>query len=124
MPDRLLLPGLRFDGHHGASAAEQAAGGPIVVDLEVEASLARSARTDQLTDTVDYRQLHEAVRRVVEDQRFNLLEALAAAIAERVLQLEQVERVHLRVAKAPRLPGQTLGFAVAITRTQADLPAR
>ncbi len=122
MPDRLLLPGLRFFGHHGASAEEQVQGGAITVDVEVEASVARASQTDRVTDTVDYRHVHEAVRAVVETERFALLEALAAAIARRVLRLEGVERVHLRVAKEPRLPGQTQGFAVAISRVRPGPP--
>ncbi|HUY97507.1 MAG TPA: dihydroneopterin aldolase [Verrucomicrobiae bacterium] len=119
MSDRLILGGLCFFGHHGVSEEERERGGPIVVDLEVEASLARAAGSDRVTDAVDYRALHQVVRAVVEQERFRLLEALAAAIATRVLEVEGVERVHLRVAKEPRLPGQTQGFAVAITRDRS-----
>lgn len=119
MTGRLLLPGLRFFGHHGASAAEATLGGPIEVDLEVEVDLDLATATDRVEDTVDYRLLHAVVRELVEDERFSLLETLACAIATRVLQLRGVRRVDLRVAKEPRLPGQTQGFAVAISRSRS-----
>jgi dihydroneopterin aldolase len=52
----------------------------------------------------------------VEEGQFHLLEAMASKIAEVVLKLPKVDRVHVRVTKPPRLPAQDLGFAVEISR--------
>lgn len=114
--DRLLLRQLHFFGHHGVSEAERRAGGLFVVDLEVETDTARSASSDDVADTVNYVDIHEVARRVVEDGEFHLLEALAAQLADAVLELPRVTRVHLRVTKPPRLAGQAIGFAVEIVR--------
>ncbi|MGA8207335.1 MAG: dihydroneopterin aldolase [Candidatus Dormiibacterota bacterium] len=114
--DRLLLRQLHFFGHHGVSAEERRAGGVFIVDLEVETETERSARSDDVGDTVNYVDLHEVARRVVEDGEFHLLEALAARLAEELLNLPLVARVHLRVTKPPRLAGQGIGFAVEIVR--------
>jgi 7,8-dihydroneopterin aldolase/epimerase/oxygenase len=114
--DRLLLRQLHFFGHHGVSAEERRAGGVFIVDLEIETETAHSASSDDVDDTVNYVDLYEVVRRVVEDTEFHLLEALAARLAEELLTLPLVVRVHLRVTKPPRLAGQGIGFAVEIVR--------
>jgi 7,8-dihydroneopterin aldolase/epimerase/oxygenase len=114
--DRLLLRQLHFFGHHGVSKTERRAGGVFIVDLEVETETSRSAGSDDMDDTVNYVDLHEVVRRVVEEGEFHLLEALAGRLAEELLKLPRVVRVHLRVTKPPRLAGQGIGFAVEIVR--------
>ncbi|MGH7643672.1 MAG: dihydroneopterin aldolase [Candidatus Dormibacteria bacterium] len=115
-PDLLALHGLRFFGHHGVSAAERRAGGEYTVDLEVVADLVRAQATDEVADTVNYVDLYEAVREVVEEKQFHLVEAMASQIAAAVVKLPKVKRVRLRVTKPPRLPGQTVGFAVEVVR--------
>lgn len=115
-PDLLVLDGLRFFGHHGVSAAERRAGGEFTVDLEVETDTGRAQVTDDLADAVNYVDLYEIVRGIVEDGEFHLLEAMASQIAEAVLGLPKVSRVNLRVSKPPRLPAQVKGFAVEISR--------
>jgi 7,8-dihydroneopterin aldolase/epimerase/oxygenase len=114
--DRLLLRQLHFFGHHGVSEAERRAGGVFVVDLEIETDTTYSARSDDVADTVNYVDIHEAARHVVEDSQFHLVEALAARLVDEVLQLPRVMRVHVRVTKPPRLAGQGTGFAVEIVR--------
>ena len=114
--DRGLLQQLHFFGHHGVSEAERRAGGVFIVDLEVETESGRSGSSDEVRDAVNYVDLHEVVRRVVEDGEFHLLEALAARLAEELLKVPGVARVHLRVTKPPRLAGQVVGFAVEIDR--------
>lgn len=84
--DRVLVSGLRLRGRHGWLPEERASPQPIEVDLVVEADLARPGRTDELVDTVDYAVLVEEAAAVVEGCSFRLLEALAQAIAQRVLE--------------------------------------
>lgn len=85
MSDRITLQGMRFEGRHGVSDEERAFPQPLEVDLVVEADLSNAARSDALSDTIDYGQLVEVCRAVVEDGDARLLEAVAGAIIERVL---------------------------------------
>lgn len=114
--DRLVLNGLRFFGHHGVSASERRAGGEFLVDLEVEADVSQAQVTDEVADTVNYVDLYEVVRAIVEEAQFHLVEALASHIAEAVVALPKVQRVQVRVTKPPRLPRQETGFAVEVFR--------
>jgi dihydroneopterin aldolase len=69
------------------------------VDLAVEADLARAGRTDDVADTIDYGPLIALVGEVVEGSSFRLLEAIAATIADRVLDLTPASAVTVRVRK-------------------------
>jgi 7,8-dihydroneopterin aldolase/epimerase/oxygenase len=99
MGDRLELRGLRVLGHHGVTESERATAQPFEVDLDVEAALAAACVTDDLADTVDYALVVAKARSVVADGRFHLLEALANAVAEAVLEVPGVEAVEVAVRK-------------------------
>ena len=98
-PDRIELRALRVLGHHGALPGEQDHAQPFEVDLDLEVDLAQAEATDELSATVDYGAVVSAVRRVVEQRRFNLLEALAGAVASSVLELPGIEAVTVTVRK-------------------------
>ena len=56
-------------------------------------------RSDKLGDTVDYTQVVDLVRQISDDHRFNLIEALAAAIADALVDRFHVSRARVRVRK-------------------------
>jgi dihydroneopterin aldolase len=120
MTDRILLQGMRFDGHHGVTEQERAEPQPFEVDLELTADLRRAGETDDLRHTVDYGPLFEICRAVVEDTQLKLLEAMAERIASQVLERPGVGDLTVRVRKL-RLPRRgELDFAgVEIRRSAA-----
>jgi dihydroneopterin aldolase len=93
------LEGLSVFGHHGARPYEKEAGQRLEVDLELEPLDDRAESSDRLTDAVDYDDLYRTVRDVVEHRSFHLLEALAAATADTILEKFRVQRVRVRFAK-------------------------
>jgi len=119
MTGRIELRGLRVLGHHGALEGEQDSAQPFEVDLEVEADLARAARDDDLEETVDYSLVVETARTVVEKGRFRLLEALAGAIADGVLELPRVDAVTVTVRKLrPPVPSDLASAGVRLRRAR------
>jgi dihydroneopterin aldolase len=92
------IHGLELIGYHGALEEEQKAGQRFVFDVVLVAHDA-GVRTDQLADTVDYTAVVARVREVNDSHRFNLIEALAAAVADDLLQHFPVARVRVRVRK-------------------------
>lgn len=111
MSDRIRLHDMAFYGHHGLSPDEQAAGQIFVVDVDVEADIHRAGHTDDIADTLDYRDLYARIRKVMVDERYRLLEAVAEAIAHRVLEADRVEAVTVRVRKPHVKLGGPLGYA-------------
>jgi dihydroneopterin aldolase len=103
MSDTILLAGMRFEGIHGVSVEERLLPQLLEVDLEVALDLSRAAASDQLADTLDYAELVEVCRRVVEEGSSRLLEAVAGAIADEVTRRPGVEAVNVRVRK-PAVP--------------------
>jgi len=82
VPDRILIAGLRELGVHGVLAEEKARPQPFQVDLELIVDATAAGVSDDLDDTVDYGAVSEAVARVVSSESYDLLERLAARIAE------------------------------------------
>lgn len=104
--DRLTLRGMRFEARHGVLAHEKVEPQPFEVDVVLHADLSRASETDALADTVDYAALYELVRAIVTGPSFDLIEALAGAIARAVLAATDpalVGGVEVRVRK-PQAP--------------------
>lgn len=115
--DRITLRGMRFAGRHGVAPDERAEPQPFEVDLVLRLDLSRAAASDDLADTVDYSAAFVVARRIVEGRSFQLLEALAGAIADAVLAAFPVDDVEVRVRKpkAP-LPGALETVEVRLRR--------
>jgi 7,8-dihydroneopterin aldolase/epimerase/oxygenase len=115
--DRIVLEGMAFYAHHGVSPEEQERGQIFTVDVAVEAELHRAGHTDDLADTLDYRDLYARVREALTGQRYHLLEAVAEAVAHRLLEVERVQAVTVCVRKPHvRLGGPLAHAAVEVTR--------
>lgn len=97
--DRIEIRGLRVFGRHGVLPEEQERGQVFAIDLTLERDLSTAADSDALSDTVDYATLARRVADAVTTSRFDLLEALAAHLAELALAEPDVEAVRVRVSK-------------------------
>jgi dihydroneopterin aldolase len=115
MRARLFLSGIGAEGHHGARPGEKDAAQPFVVDLDLEVEVTG----DEIDGTADYRGITERVRAVIEDGSFDLIEAMAAAIADACLAFGPIARATVVVHKpnaATRLGID--GVAAAVTRPE------
>jgi 7,8-dihydroneopterin aldolase/epimerase/oxygenase len=117
--DRILLEGMSFHGRHGVRPAERESAQEFKVDIEVDCDLSEPGRTDRVEDTVDYRLVRAIAKEVIEGESHKLLESLAAQMAQRVLQLERVGGVTVRIAKKPESMLPIDAAAVRINRTRA-----
>jgi 7,8-dihydroneopterin aldolase/epimerase/oxygenase len=101
--DRISLSGLRVRGFHGVFDHERRDGQDFVVDAVLEMSTAAAAASDDITDTVHYGELAEHLAAVVAGEPVNLLETLAARLAEVCLADPRVEAATVTVHK-PHAP--------------------
>ena len=112
MTDSIVVRGIHAEGMHGL-ADERRRPQPFVVDVEVPGDLSEAASADDISRTIDYGEISAAVRDVVMNESFELIEALAGAIATRVKSLGATA-VRITVSK-PR-SAQILGVdQVAVT---------
>ncbi len=107
------LAGLELFGHHGVLEEEKENGQTFWYDLELE--VGEWGTNDRIEDAVDYRLVVEVVREVNE-QRFELLEALASSVAETVMSRFALARVKVRVRKRPA------GLPVEYSAVTAERP--
>lgn len=124
MTDSITLTGLRAFAHHGVFDFEREAGQEFVIDVTVSLDLRPAAGGDELSATMHYGELAEAVVAAVERDPVDLIETVAERIADVVLANERAEAVRVTVHK-PSAP-ITVPFtdvAVTIERTQADSTA-
>ncbi len=101
--DSIRLTGLRIAGHHGVLDFERVNGQLFLVDLTVWLPLAPAAATDDVTSTVHYGELAEAVVQAVAGDPVDLIETVAERVAQIALGYELVERVEVTVHK-PNAP--------------------
>ena len=113
------LAGLELFAYHGATEEERRDGQRFLFDVELATDARAAAVTDDLEDTVDYRDVVTAVREVSDGRVYTLLEALAAATAETLLARFPVERVRVRVRKPDvRLAAPVEHSAVTVERSR------
>lgn len=119
---RIRLHNMTFYGFHGVSKAERETGRRFEVDCEIDVDITQAAKTDKLTDTVNYTAVYEMVEVIVQQNKFNLLETVAARIARCILDSFSVRRVIVRVRKKiPPIPGNLDHIEVEFD-TAVDLP--
>lgn len=95
----IKLNNIRTFSYHGCLVEESKIGSDYRVDLEVKTDLRKSAQTDELSDTVDYVELHKIV---VEEMaiRSKLLEHVGQRIISRCFaEIPSVSRIKIAVSK-------------------------
>jgi len=103
---KIRLQNMTFYGFHGVSKAEKETGRRFEVDCELELDISSAAHTDKLDDTVNYTSVYYTVERIVQKDKYNLLETVAARIARDLLSTFPAQRVLVRVRKRiPPIPG-------------------
>ena len=89
--------GLEVFGHHGVGEDERRDGQQFLYDVDFD--VADGVLSDRIDDAVDYRDVIGIVERVSGERSFQLLEVLAAAVADAIAAELPVERVRVRVRK-------------------------
>ncbi len=118
MKDRIFIRELLVRCILGLTEEERRERQDVLVNLVIYADLGAAAKSDEVGDSVNYRELKKQVLATAEQSSYHLLEALADRIATVCLSHPRVERVRVTVDK----PG-ALRFArsvgVCITRARS-----
>lgn len=117
--DEIALTGLTVFGRHGVYDHERTDGQEFTIDLRLSLSLEQAASSDDVADTVHYGDLAEKVAAVVSGEPVDLIETLAARIADVALADVRVQFVTVTVHKphAP-IPLSFSDVAVTIQRSR------
>lgn len=119
MTSKILLKNMMFYGFHGIHEYERELGQRFHVDVEMVADLSKSEKSDKPDDGIDYTTVYSHVKEVVENHRYYMLEALAAHVADILLNFPLVCEVTVRIRKSyTPIPGQFDYVQVEITRNK------
>ena len=116
--DCIRLVNMTFYGHHGVDDSERRLGGRFAMDLELVRDLSEAGRTDDLTQTVDYKAVYELVCRIEAGKHYLLMEALAQDVAMTVLAEFEVDEVTVRVRK------QSVPLGGLVDHTEVEMTRR
>ncbi len=107
--DKLVLKGLKFRGFHGYFEEERIEGNDFEVDVTFVTSLEESAKTDDLSKTIDYSKAQEIIASVMEGDSKKLIETLTFLIGQKLYSFfPEVESLEVKVRKLnPPMPGDT-----------------
>lgn len=120
--DHIILSDLAFFAYHGVYEEEAQLGQRFYFDIDCGLDLRPAGKSDHDGDTVRYDHIAKRVEIMVTQRRFQLIEALAEAVAEDLLtHFDKIEEVTLKVRKpeAP-IPAIIKDIAVQIKRCRKD----
>ncbi len=103
--DKIFLSELKIETVIGIWEWERKIRQTVVVDLEMNADIARAAATDSVEDTLNYKAVAKRIQQFVEDSSFQLVETLAENIAAIVRDEFGVQWVKVRVNKPGAIRG-------------------
>ncbi|TJX15704.1 dihydroneopterin aldolase [Tissierella creatinini] len=120
--DSIIMNNMVFYAYHGVMQEEKVLGQKFHVDAKLYLNLNSAGRTDNLNYTVSYAEVYELIKKIVTEEKFDLLEALSHRLCERILTIfAMVEEVEITVRK-PGAPvaGNFDFFGVQIKRSRDD----
>lgn len=82
--DTIRLHNMQFYAFHGVNPEEKILGQRFEVDVVLSVDTHTAGLSDDLLQTINYAQVYKMVKRVVEEERFDLIEALAETLATRI----------------------------------------
>ena len=95
---------LRLTGHHGVHGHEKETGQEFVFDVALD--VGDRGLSDRIDEAVDYREVMQVVEEINRSQSFDLIEALADAVAEALDARFSPLAVRVRVTKPAVRPGR------------------
>jgi 7,8-dihydroneopterin aldolase/epimerase/oxygenase len=113
---KVELSGLELRGFHGVNESEQRNGQRFLFDVSLE--VGERGSSDRIEDAVDYRDVARLVA-AVNERRFDLLEALATAVADALVERFHPAALAVRVRKPEVRPA---GFTVEHSAVVVERP--
>lgn len=120
--DKILINQMAFYGYHGLFPEENKLGQRFYVDIQLMLDLKNSSKSDDMTDSINYGDVFELIKGIMEGKPKNLIEAVAADISDALFyKFELLNACTVKVIKPdPPIPGHYQSVAVEITRERTE----
>lgn len=104
--DRIHLNNMAFYGFHGHLASETELGQRFFVDVTIQTDLTKAGQSDDLVDSINYADVYDRTKRIVEGEPCKLIERVASLIADDLWQTY----------------GGIIGLSVTVRKPEAPIP--
>jgi dihydroneopterin aldolase len=114
--DCLFLKGLAFEAVVGIYDHEKENKRPLILDVELYIDASVAARSDSIANTVDYDLVANFIFEQVSQRNFNLIESLATAITQAILEKFNLKKVRCTLYKPQAVSyAETVGIIIERT---------
>jgi dihydroneopterin aldolase len=114
------LRNLRVDCIVGIHPHEREKTQPVFLDIELDYDLGPAAASDDIGDAVDYDRAARSVTELIQERRFQLIEAMAEAVAGMLFEtMPPIEGVRIEIRKPEAVPAADNSF-VFVERLRDD----
>ena len=118
--DKIFVDEMEFYGFHGVYPEETKLGQRFRVNLVVETDLSGAGKSDDIEDSINYGELYEVCKSIVEGKPYKLVEAVAEKIASAILNdFPKAHSCTVKVIKPdPPIRGHYKSVAIEIRRSR------
>lgn len=98
--DQIIIENLEIFGYHGVFEEEAFLGQKFIVNARLYLDTRQAGQTDDLTQSLDYGEVCQFIKKLVETERYMLIEKIAEEIASGLLlTYEMLQKVEITVKK-------------------------
>jgi len=105
--DRIFIKGLTIQTIIGIYDWERTTKQRVVLDLEMSADISKAASSEDIANTLNYKELSDELKKSIENSSFQLIEAMAEHICAMIINDFKVQWVRLTLHKPDALDGDT-----------------
>lgn len=98
--DQITIENLEVFGYHGVFGEEAILGQKFLISAKLMIDTRKAGKTDNLNESIDYGAVCHTIKKLVEGERYQLIERLAEEIARHVLlSFKKIKEVEITVKK-------------------------
>lgn len=113
--DKIHIEGLEVFSLIGVYDWERETKQRLLVDLMLYTDLSLAALSDKVSDTINYAEVASVVEAIATQSSFELIEALAQAMIDELLEQFAITKIRLKLSK-PDILANAQNVAVELTR--------
>ena len=118
--DRIKITDLHLRAIIGINPDERKNLQDVLINIVLYVDSRPAAKSDDISDSANYRTITKEIIKLVESSRFYLIEKLASEIATICLKSQQVETVSVNVQKPTALRfAKSVGITIERSKTQS-----
>ena len=123
MKNRIALNDMIFYAYHGVRDTEKEQGQRFILNFKAELDFEEAAVNDDLNKTVSYSEVYKFIKKIVENEKYDLLESLAYKIIwELFKSFSRLEMIEIEIKKPMvPIPGVLSNAAVTMSRMRTEV---